>query len=62
VRPFPEGAGRWQASVEGGGKPRWSPDGRELFYVSAGKLFSVQFRRDREQRSGSRNLCSSPTS
>ena len=23
VRPFPDGAGRWQASVDGGSQPRW---------------------------------------
>ena len=34
VRPFPNtGDGRWQVSTEGGGGPRWSPDGRELFYL-----------------------------
>jgi hypothetical protein len=25
-------AGRWQVSSAGGTSPRWSPDGRELFY------------------------------
>jgi Tol biopolymer transport system component len=34
VRPFPEGGGRWQASVAGGTRPRWSRDGRELYYLS----------------------------
>jgi Tol biopolymer transport system component len=33
VRPFPGGAGRWQASVNGGKQPRWRDDGKELFYV-----------------------------
>ncbi|HSE28293.1 MAG TPA: protein kinase, partial [Gemmatimonadales bacterium] len=35
VRPFPgvEG-GQWQVSVDGGAEPRWSPDGRELFFWS----------------------------
>jgi serine/threonine protein kinase/Tol biopolymer transport system component len=32
VRPFPAGGGRWQVSDGGGGFPRWSRDGRELFY------------------------------
>jgi dipeptidyl aminopeptidase/acylaminoacyl peptidase len=42
VRPFPEGAGRWQASVDGGTRPRWSRNGRELYYVSgADALMSV---------------------
>src|SRR5207247_2665059 len=25
---------RWQVSTQGGSRPRWSPDGRALFYVS----------------------------
>ena len=33
VRPFPYGAGRWQASVNGGRYPRWSPVENELYYV-----------------------------
>ncbi len=35
VRPFPEvDKGKWQASTGGGGCPRWSPDGKELYYLS----------------------------
>ena len=36
VSPFPSGGGRWQVSTGGGSGPRWSRDGRELFYLSAG--------------------------
>ena len=38
VRPFPEvSTGRWQISTGGGTRPRWSRNGRELFYyVAAG--------------------------
>ena len=32
VRPFPEGSPVWQVSLEGGNSPRWSPDGRELYW------------------------------
>ena len=32
VRPFPKGAGRWVISTGGGATPKWSGDGRELFY------------------------------
>jgi len=32
VRPYPVGPGRWQLSFDGGSQPRWSGDGRELFY------------------------------
>jgi len=40
VRPFPDvNTGHWQVSNEGGARPLWSRDGRELFYVSnAGEL------------------------
>ena len=35
VRPFPEvNKGKWQVSTGGGNCPLWSPDGRELFYLS----------------------------
>jgi eukaryotic-like serine/threonine-protein kinase len=33
VRPFPEvDKGRWQVSAGGGSRPRWSRDGRELYF------------------------------
>jgi serine/threonine-protein kinase len=36
VRSFPEvDRGKWQVSTSGGSSPRWSTDGRELFYLSA---------------------------
>ncbi len=53
VRPFPNTlGGRWQISNGGGGEPRWSADGREIYYldldarlmvasVSAQPVFSV---------------------
>jgi len=31
VRPFPGPGGKWQVST-GGGFPKWSPNGKELFY------------------------------
>ena len=34
VRPLPPGSGRIQVSAGGGIEPRWSPDGREIFYRS----------------------------
>ena len=33
VRPFPTGGGKWQVSPTEA-SPRWSPDGKELFYVA----------------------------
>ena len=36
------GVGQWQISPAGGSKPRWSRDGRELFYIARdGKLMAV---------------------
>jgi serine/threonine-protein kinase len=32
VRPFPSGNGKWQVSDAGGANPRWSGDGRRLFW------------------------------
>jgi Tol biopolymer transport system component len=34
VRPFSLSAGKWQVSTAGGTKPRWGPDGRELFFLA----------------------------
>jgi Tol biopolymer transport system component len=43
VRSFPAAGGRWQVSSNGGARPRWRPDGRELFYVAPNlDLMSVE--------------------
>jgi Tol biopolymer transport system component len=44
VRPFPvTSGGRWQVSNGGGIEPRWSADGRELFYLGgAGRMVAAQ--------------------
>ena len=41
VRPFPDGEGKWQVSTNGGWQPRWSSDGKELFYVEQDTLIAV---------------------
>ena len=41
VRPFPSGEGRYQVSAGPGTEPRWSRDGRELFYRSGNVLQRV---------------------
>ena len=41
VARFPDGAGSRLVSRGGGGEPRWSRTGRELFYKSGGRLMSV---------------------
>ncbi len=35
VRPFPGPGGRWQISTGGGAFPKWSRDGRELFFAKS---------------------------
>jgi len=37
VRPFPASGGKWRVSTQGGSDPKWSPDGRELYYISLDK-------------------------
>jgi eukaryotic-like serine/threonine-protein kinase len=34
---FPSGSGRWQVTIDGGTLPRFSRDGRELFYMSGSR-------------------------
>jgi eukaryotic-like serine/threonine-protein kinase len=42
VRPFPDiNSGKWQISWNGGQEPRWSRDGRELFYRSGDAMMVV---------------------
>ena len=41
VRPFPPGGGKWQVSESGGTQPRWSRDGKEIFYVEGDTLIAV---------------------
>ena len=41
VRSFPEGAGKWRVSTNGGASPRWPRDAKELFYVEDRQLMTV---------------------
>lgn len=41
VRPYPSLAGKWQISVTGGQEPRWSADGRQLFYRTGDRMMAV---------------------
>ena len=34
VRPFPQGEPAYRVSINGGSAPLWSPDGKQLFYLS----------------------------
>jgi hypothetical protein len=42
VAPFPPTGDKWLVSAGGGGLPRWRGDGRELFYLSSGRLMAVE--------------------
>jgi eukaryotic-like serine/threonine-protein kinase len=46
VRSFPGPGEKFQISTGGGGSPRWSPDGRELLYVSDRTVMAVDVRGD----------------
>jgi len=35
VTQFPGPGGKWQVSTDGGTEPRWSANGREIFYLDA---------------------------
>jgi eukaryotic-like serine/threonine-protein kinase len=37
VQTFPNPGGKWQVSVNGGGKPVWSRDAKELYFIGADK-------------------------
>jgi serine/threonine-protein kinase len=38
VRPYPGPGGKWQVSTSGGHVPKWSRNGREIFYFSSSRL------------------------
>ena len=47
VRPFPAAGGRWQVSDGGGRFPRWSGDGKELFYrTNEGIMSAIEAKGD----------------
>jgi serine/threonine protein kinase len=42
VQPFPEPSGKWQVSTGGGIDPRWSANGKELYFLAPdGKLMAA---------------------
>jgi serine/threonine protein kinase/WD40 repeat protein len=41
VKPFPGPGGKWRISVGGGQYPIWSPNGRELFFLSSDQHIMV---------------------
>jgi Tol biopolymer transport system component len=45
IRTFPQVGGKWQVSAAGGMQPRWSRDGRELYYLAQdARLMAVPIR------------------
>ena len=46
VRPYPGLRGKWQISRGGGIAPRWSGDGKELFYRNGNKMMAVTIETD----------------
>ena len=42
VRAYPGPGGKWQISVDGGFAPRWSADGKQIFFRWERNLWSVQ--------------------
>jgi hypothetical protein len=47
VRPYPDvNKNKWTVSVDGGIRPFWSLDGRELYYFNAGEFLAVSFEAD----------------
>ena len=41
IRPFPGPGGKWQVSTNGGSRPRWRGDGKELFYFDFDNFITV---------------------
>ena len=41
VQSFPTRGGKWQVSTQGGFEPRWSPDGKTLFYQQSSRMMAV---------------------
>ena len=42
MQPFPSSGGKRQISTEGGRKPAWARDGRELFYGNGNQMMAVE--------------------
>ena len=49
VQSFPDRSGKWQVSSGGGQHPEWRHDGKELYFISSGKLVAVDVSTDGPQ-------------
>ena len=47
VETFPDKAGRWKITTDGGREPIWRADGRELYFLSGQTVMAVDIHRDR---------------
>jgi Tol biopolymer transport system component/tRNA A-37 threonylcarbamoyl transferase component Bud32 len=55
VRPLdPAASSRWQVSIGGGDAPRWSPDGRTLYYLTGTHIMAATVRMSPSFQVGSR--------
>jgi len=52
VAAFPGPGPNWMISSGGGTLPRWSPDGRELYYIHSKQLFAVEIEPGEQLRVG----------
>jgi Tol biopolymer transport system component len=52
LKHFPSAEGKWQASVNGGVRPYWSPKGDELFWIQDGDLMVVEIQTRPELKLG----------
>ena len=41
MQAYPGPGGKWQVSTDGGDEPRWSANGRELFYLHGDAMMAV---------------------
>jgi hypothetical protein len=46
VQPFRGPGGKYQISTEGGYEARWAPDGKEIYYLSRGRVMAVSVASD----------------
>ena len=53
VQSFPGlGGGKWQISMDGGTQPRWRHDGKELFFLSHGRIMSAEIKQSSSFEAG----------
>jgi hypothetical protein len=58
VRAFPDGKGKWQVSTKGGNQPRFSWNGKELYYVEGDTLIAVAISTSPASRRARQATCS----